>query len=56
MNSVFKLHEKVLDDKTNELINIKQELQSVMVTNQELLQKIQGLEMNKKQTIVGKKS
>ena len=32
MNSVFKPHEKVLDDKTNELINMKQELQRVLVT------------------------
>ena len=47
MHSVFKLHEKVLDDKTNELINTKQELQRVLVTNQELLQEIQELKTNK---------
>jgi hypothetical protein len=50
MNSIVKMNEKAqeaLDDKSNELANIEQELQSVKVTNQELLQKIQVLEMNK---------
>jgi hypothetical protein len=47
MNSIVKMNEKAQDDKSNELANIKQELQSVKVTNQELLQKIQVLEMNK---------
>ena len=45
MNHIFKMHEKTqeaLDEKTNELANIKQELQSVNLTNQELLKKIQG--------------
>ena len=51
MNSIVKMHEKAqeaLEDKSNELANIKQELQSVKVTNQELLQKLQELEINKK--------
>ena len=44
VNTFVKIHEKALDDKTNELAHIKQELQSVNVTNQGLLQKIQELE------------
>ena len=39
--------EKSCDDQTNELANIKQELQSVKVTNQELLQKNQEFEIKK---------
>ena len=54
MNSIFKLHEKVLDDKTNELINIKQELQSLMVTNQELLQENQEFKKKQKYCFIGK--
>ena len=46
MNSIVKMHEEALGDKRNELANIKQELQRVNVTNQELLQKIQGFEKN----------
>ena len=46
INTIVKNHEKALDDKTNELAQIKQELQSVNVTNQKLLQKIQELETN----------
>ena len=44
MNHIVKMHEKTqeaLDEKTNELANIKQELLSVNLTNQELLQKFQ---------------
>ena len=44
MNHIVKMHEKTqeaFDEKTNELANIKQELQSVNLTNQELLQKFQ---------------
>mgnify|MGYP001287553956 CR=1 FL=1 len=37
--------EKSCDDQTNELASIKQEFQSVEVTNQEVLQKIQDFEM-----------
>ena len=58
MNSIVKMHEKAqeaLEHKSNELINIKQELKTVKVTNQELLQKIQGLDMNKN-TIVNNDS
>ena len=47
MNSIVKMHEKAFDAKTNELANTQQELQSVKVTNQELLQKIQKLETKK---------
>ena len=44
MNHIIKMHEKTqeaLDEKTNELANIKQKLQSVNLTNKELLQKFQ---------------
>ena len=44
VNTFVKIHEKALDqldDKTNELAHIKQELQRVNATHQELLQKIQ---------------
>ena len=50
MNSIVKMHEKAqeaLDNKTNELANIKQELESVKVTNQELLQKNKELEIER---------
>ena len=47
INSIVKMHEEAMDDKRNELTKIKQELQSVESTNQELLQKVQKLEMNK---------
>ena len=46
-DSVIKMHEKSLVDKTNELDNTKKELQSVKKTNSELLQKIRELETNK---------
>ena len=38
--------EKAFYHKTNELNNIKEELQRIMVANQELLRKVQALEMN----------
>ena len=50
VNSLVKIHEKTqeaLNDKTYELAKIKQELQSVNVTNLELLQENQELKMNK---------
>ena len=50
VNSLVKMHEKTqeaLDEKTNELAHIKQELQSVNATNQELLQKIQESKIKK---------
>ena len=47
MNSIVKMHEKAFEDKKNELANIKEELQKVKVTNEELLQEIQALKMNK---------
>ena len=47
INSIVKMHEEAMDDKRNELTKIKQKLQSVESTNQELLQKVQKLEMNK---------
>ena len=47
MNSIVKMHEKAFEEKTNELVNIKEELQKVKVTNEELLQEIQALKMNK---------
>ena len=46
MNSIVKMHEEALGDKRNELVNIKQELQSVNVANQELLKRIQEYEQN----------
>jgi hypothetical protein len=42
MNSIVKMHEKgqeALEDKSNELANNKQKLQSIKVTNQKLLKK-----------------
>ena len=47
MNSIVKMHEKAIEDKTNELANIKEEFQKVKVTNEELLHEIQALKMNK---------
>ena len=50
VNSLVKMHEKnpeALEVKTNELAKIKQELQSVNVTNLELLQKKSRIENNK---------
>ena len=50
VNSLIKMHEKTqeaLDEKTNEIANIKQQLQSVKNTNQELSQEILELKMNK---------
>ena len=50
VNSLVTMHEKTqeaLDEKTNELAHIKQELQSVNATNQELLQKIQESKIKK---------
>ena len=47
MNSIVKMHEKAIEDKTNELANIKEEFQKVKVTNEELLQEIKALKMNK---------
>ena len=52
INSIVKMHEEAMDDKRNELTKIKQELQSVEATNQELSQKVQKLEMEK--TILAK--
>ena len=43
VNSLVKMHEKTqeaLDEKTNELAKIKEELQTVNLTNLELLQKL----------------
>jgi isopentenyl diphosphate isomerase/L-lactate dehydrogenase-like FMN-dependent dehydrogenase len=53
VNSLVKMHEKTqeaLDEKTNELAHIKQELQSVNATHQELLQKIEESKIVKKLT------
>ena len=50
VNSLVKMHEKTqeaLEVKTNELAKIKQELQTVNLTNLELLQENQELKMNK---------
>ena len=44
MNSIVKMHEKALDDKTSELAGIRQELQTVKFCEQ--LQKIEDLERN----------
>ena len=42
VNTIVKLHQEALENKTNEVANIKQELQRLEVTNQELLQKIKN--------------
>ena len=50
VNSLIKMHEKTqeaLDEKTNEIANLKQQIQSVKKTNQELSQEILELKMNK---------
>ena len=47
VNSIVKMHEEALENKTKEVANIMQELQRLEVTNQELLQKNQELGMNK---------
>ena len=50
VNSLIKMHEKTkeaLDEKTCEIANMKQKLQSVKNTNQELSQEILELKMNK---------
>ena len=47
MNSFVKMYEKALGGKMNELTNIKQELQSANVANQELLLKFEELGTNK---------
>ena len=46
VNSIVKMHKDALDHKTKEIANTMQELQRLKVTNQELLQKYQELEMN----------
>ena len=48
INSIVKMHEKVMENKNNELANIKQKLRSSDIIIQELSQKIEDLEMNKK--------
>ena len=40
MMGIVKIHEKDFANKANELSQVKQDLQSFKVTNQELLQKI----------------
>ena len=47
VNSIVRMHEETLENKTKEVANIMQELQRLEVTNEELLQKNQELEMNK---------
>ena len=42
------LNAELMANKIRELVNNKQELQSVKVTNEEMLQKIQELELNNK--------
>ena len=44
VNSIVKMHEEALDNKTKEIANTVQELQRLEVTNQELSQKNQELE------------
>ena len=45
MNSIVKMHEKVLEDKTNELNNIKEELKLSKITNLANSKRIQELEL-----------
>ena len=45
MNSIVKMHEKVLEDKTNELNNIKEELKVSKTTNLANSKRIQELEL-----------
>ena len=47
MNSIVKMHEKAMENKNNELTDIKQKLQGSNIINQELSQKIEDLGMNK---------
>ena len=47
MNTIVKMHEKVMENKNKELTNIKQKLKSSNIINQELSQKIEDLGMNK---------
>ena len=41
MNTIVKMHEKVMENKNKELTNIKQKLKSSNIINQELSQKIE---------------
>ena len=45
MNSIVKMHEKVLEDKTNELSNIKEELKLSKIPNLANSKRIQELEL-----------
>ena len=47
VNSIVKMHEEALDNKTKELANIKKELQNFKITNQELFRKIQLVDVEK---------
>ena len=47
MNSIVKMHEKALENKNNELTNMKQKLQSSNLINQKLSQELEDLWMNK---------
>ena len=47
MNSIVKMHEKAMENKDNELTNIKQKLQSSNLINQKLSQELEDLWMNK---------
>ena len=47
VNSIVKMHEEALENKTKEVANIMLGCQRLQVSNQELLQKNQELEMNK---------
>ena len=47
MNTIVKMHEKVMENKNNELTNIKQKLQSSNLINQKLSQELEDLWMNK---------
>ena len=46
MIGIVKTHEKGFASKANELSRVKQEIQNVKMTNQELSQKVQELENN----------
>ena len=47
MNSIVKMHEKAMENKDNELTNIKQKLKSSNLINQKLSQELEDLWMNK---------
>ena len=47
INSIVKMHELAMEDKNNELTNIKQKLQSSNLINQKLSQELEDLWMNK---------